>query len=274
MRKPLFDKVCIIGVGLIGGSIGVALKKRRLARWVVGVARKDDTAKKAVCFNAVDMATKDLKEGVHGADVVILCTPVSTIIEQLKKIDPFVRPGILVMDVGSSKVLIEKTAAKHVKRAIFVGCHPMAGSEKQGVEFADANLFEDATCFMTGSHAKATKFWRSIGAIPYPISARRHDEWVSKVSHLPHLLSFALFQNFNKRGTYGIEELNPSLRDLARLSQSDPRLWSDIFLSNKEELLKSIREFQSRLNAVARALKNNNRAALSKFISRANAHSR
>ncbi|HXV18733.1 MAG TPA: prephenate dehydrogenase/arogenate dehydrogenase family protein, partial [Candidatus Omnitrophota bacterium] len=130
MKKPLFNKVCIVGVGLIGGSLGMAIKKRKLAKWVTGVVRQDDTAKKAVAFKAVDMATKSLKEGVKDADLIILASRVDIIVQQLKALRGLLKPKAVVIDVGSTKQEIVSAAKKSRKKNDFVGCHPMAGSEK------------------------------------------------------------------------------------------------------------------------------------------------
>src|SRR5689334_2988648 len=129
MSKPLYNRISIIGIGLIGGSLGLAIKKRKLAKFVVGVARRKQSAIDAVATKAVDMATLDLKEGVSGADLVILAGPIPTIISQIKTVPKYISKNTLVIDVGSSKADINKAASRSLKKN-FVGCHPMAGSEK------------------------------------------------------------------------------------------------------------------------------------------------
>lgn len=267
MRKPLFKKISIIGVGLIGGSIGMAAKKRKLADLVVGVVHRKETVSQAFERRALDVATLDWKEGVRGADLVILCTPVASIVELLKKISPYLSPFALVIDVGSSKVSIEAAAKRYLKKGRFVGCHPMAGSEKRGVGHAAAGLFEDSVCFMTSANPKIEKFWKALGSRPVKIDAKAHDGWVAQASHLPHALAFSLFQKLTPPASF---ELNPSLKALARLAQSDPALWAGIFASNREESLRAIKDFEKSLGVFKRSLQSKNSAALVKFISHAN----
>lgn len=270
MKKPLFNRITIVGVGLIGGSIGMAVKKRRLAKLVVGVVRKPSTAKRALSKRAVDVAVLDIEEGVRGADLVILCGPVSVILKQLKTLSKFIDKNTLVIDVGSSKEEIGRAAARFLKRGKFVGCHPMAGSEKTGVQNGSADLFEGATCFVTSRVALVNRFWKSIGAAPVAIDAPAHDAWVARSSHLPHILSFCLFQDFPGGRTFS----NPSIRDFARLSRSDAQMWADIVLSNKKKLIPALVSFQKSLADWIRAASRNDKSALFQFIRRANAGAR
>lgn len=268
MRKPLFQKICIIGVGLIGGSLGMAVKKRKVAKLVIGVVRRKETIREAFAKKAIDVATLDIIDGVRDADVVILCAPASTIVSQLKTIAPHLKKGALVIDVGSSKTLIEKEAAKVFKKNIFIGCHPMAGSESCGIEHASANLFEKSVCFMTKPNAKISQFWKTLGAIPIVMDAKSHDEWVATASHLPHLLAFSLFQNFKQSSKKF--PLNPSLQNLARIAKSNPELWADIFLSNREAVLASMNSFEKSLLHFKKALSTKNIIQLKSIITKAN----
>lgn len=262
----MINKVTIIGVGLIGGSLGLAIKKRKLAKLVIGVARRKESAIKAVAYRAVDVATLNLAEGVKDADLVILCVPVSTITRQLREIKPFLSKKALVMDVGSTKGEIEKAAKKFLKGFNFVGAHPMAGSEKTGVEFSDADLFKDSVCFLTSENASAKKFWQSLGAKSVTISAKEHDQWVARASHLPHLIAFSFFQNFKAQKF----PMNPSLREIARLAKSDPELWTDIFISNREALLKAVSQLEKYISTAKKFLRRADKAKLVRFIANAN----
>jgi len=266
LKKPLFNKVCIVGVGLIGGSIGMAMKKRRLARWAVGVVRRDKTAKQAVAWKAVDVATKDLKTGVRDADLVVLAAPVFQIEKDLARIAPYLKKGTVVVDVGSTKAPILAAARRCLKRNVFVGCHPMAGSEKCGIENADARLFENAVCFLTSRHTAVERFWRALGARPARVDARAHDAWVASMSHLPHLLSFALFHHAPRMP--GRFALNPSAASFARLARSNPALWSDILASNRRELTAALRGVSRTLRAFDASLARP--AALRRLIRAAN----
>lgn len=265
MKKPLFNKVCIVGVGLIGGSLGLAIKKRKLAKFVVGVARRKKSAIGAVQAKAVDMATLDLKEGVRDADLVILAGPIPTIISQIKTLSNCVLPNAVIIDVGSSKAQIGLTAKRFLKKNIFIGCHPMAGSEKCGIEFANENLFQDAICFVVRKNKKIEVFWKLLGSEPIVVNETDHDAWIAKSSHLPHAISFCLFQNIDPKYPQ-----NPSLKDMARLARSHPELWSDIFLSNREQVLKASSEFQNNFVKFQEALWAKDRKTLTAYIKKAN----
>jgi prephenate dehydrogenase len=272
LKRPFFNKIAIVGVGLIGGSLGLAIQKRRLARWVVGVARKDGTLREAVSRRAIHVGTRDLRRALSGAELVILCTPVFTILRQLKNLSPMLGKNTLVMDVGSSKVEITKTAGRCLNRGVFIGCHPMAGSEKCGVEFACPDLFENTAVFLTKPHAKLERFWKSLGAVPKILPAGKHDAWVARASHLPHALAFTLFQDPGKWFPGSIP-VNPSLRSLKRLASSRTEIWADIFLSNQTEVLKASKEFLKNLGRFQKALETKNRSALVRFIDYANQRS-
>lgn len=270
MKKPLFNKVTVIGVGLIGGSLGMAIKKKGLARWVVGVVRRKRSAIQAVRKKAVDVATFDLKSSVEDADLVVLCAPVSTILKQIPLVRRHLKKNALVIDVGSSKVKIETAARERLKRNVFVGCHPMAGSAHTGIEFADAELFRKAQCFLTKPNPKIVAFWKALGANPVVLNAKLHDAWVARASYLPHLLAFSLFQKSSLGKFPGkLKALNPSAQEFARLAASDAALWADILLSN-EESANALSDLEKSLHQLKQALKTNNRKALQEFIQKAN----
>ncbi len=271
-NKPMFEKVAIVGVGLIGGSIGLAIRKRKLAKLVMGVVRQRSTVAKAFRRRALQGATMNLAEGVKDADLVILCAPVSTIIQQIKILKKYLSPDVHVIDVASSKVLVELAAKKYLKGVNFTGCHPMAGGAKSGILHADADLFEKAGCFISRHEPVVEKFWRALGAHTHILTPEKHDEWVARVSHLPHVLAFSLFQSggAQRLTRLGMEACNPSIRDLARLSKSDPKLWADILQSNKTEILRSLVEHEASIRLLKKALVSKNGRLLEKYISAAN----
>jgi len=272
IKRPVFNKICIVGVGLIGGSIGLAVKKRKVAKFVMGVVRRRQTVAEAFRRGALHGATMDLCEGVRDADVVLLCSPVSTIVKQIKILRPFLKPDALVMDVASSKTMVDDAARKYLRGVRFVGCHPMAGSAKTGVIHADADLFCDAMCFLTNADREAESFWKALGSKIFYLTPKQHDEWVARTSHMPHILSFALFQSggFRKLDRFGLTASNPSLQDLARLAKSDPKLWADIFLSNRMEILKSLAEHQAGISRLKESLRAGRAGEIEKFIMKAN----
>ncbi len=267
MKKPLFNKVCIVGVGLIGGSLGMAIKKGKLAKFVVGVVHRKKTVAEAFRKGALDGATLDLREGVRGADLVVLCGPVSVIMDQLKILSRFLDKKTIVMDVGSSKESINQVAKKYISRNIFVGCHPIAGSEKAGVQFADAALFAKSVCFVTSSNSQVGKLWRALGAQTVLADPKSHDLWAARASHLPHLIAFALFQDF-PRPKRSVS--NPSIRDFARLSKSDPELWADIIWSNRKQISPLLNRFRGCLGRWSQVLIKGRRSKIASFIREAN----
>ena len=269
MKKPLFNQVAIVGVGLIGGSVGMAVKKRGVAKTVVGIVRKLSTGREAIGRRAIDAATRDLKEGVRGADLIVLASPVSAIEQQLRSIAGAVSPRAVIIDVGSTKTRICKAGKRHLGKR-FVGCHPMAGLEKTGVEYADPRLFDGSVCFMTAPHPGVKAFWKALGASTIVTTPERHDAWVAQASHMPHLLSFALFQKF---ASSACKSPNPSIRDLARLSKSDPELWADIFLSNRKSVTSALKHVQADLSGWRSALQKGDRAHITRYIREANRRS-
>lgn len=273
-KTPLFERIAIVGVGLIGGSIGMAVKRKGLARWVTGVARRKETVSSIFAKHAADLVTLDLAEGVKNADLVILCAPVFTIVKNLREIAPHLKCGAIVIDVGSSKTPIVVEAGKRLRKNVFVGCHPMAGSEKCGIEYASADLFEKSVCFMTSRHAGVARFWRALGAKPVVVHAKEHDGWVAKASHLPHVSAFAHLTTLENLPV-NIKEnlsgyLNPSIRPTARLAKSSPEMWTQILLSNRGPVLSALDAYTASLVKIRKALAKADAKALKKVITHAN----
>lgn len=271
-----FKKVAIVGVGLIGGSIGLAIRKRSLADEVVGVFRHESTLKRALKCNAVDEATMFIDRGVNGADLIVVTSPVHSIPKIIKMAAKYAKKGAIITDAGSTKAWIvssvEKSLAKS-RKIHFVGSHPMAGSEHAGVEFARADLFEKAPCIVTNSAAtdsvslnRVIKFWGSLGAIVKVMSPASHDKSVSLISHLPHIVAFGL------AGSVPLRELQyaaEGFKDTTRVASSDPELWADIFLTNKKEILKAGRLFESYYKDILKAISKGDHKKTVNFLKRA-----
>jgi len=251
-----FKKVAIIGVGLIGGSLGMAIKSRRLAEVITGVARHRSTLILAKKHNALDRSTLDPCKAVKDADLVIIATPISRIVKIVKDISPHLKPGCIITDVGSVKGVIvreiEKIARIRRKEIYFVGGHPMAGSEKAGVSFAKSDLFKNTVCFLTSTPrtdrralSKVKNLWGKIGAVTEIVSPQKHDRIVAYISHLPHLLAYNLLivtppQYY--RYAAG------SFLDMTRIASSDPQLWQDVCRMNSGEINRLLREHNISLN--------------------------
>jgi prephenate dehydrogenase len=258
-----FNKIAIIGVGLIGGSIGLAIKKNRAAKEVTGVFRRKATLKKALKAKAVDKATMSIRDGVKNADLVVVTSPVHSIPLLIKEAARYAKKGAIITDAGSTKGWIVESVEKILKNMhgiYFVGSHPMAGSEHTGVEYAIADLLNGAPCIVTKDAAtdkaalkKVIGFWSSLGAKVKVMSPKSHDKSVSLISHLPHIVAFGL------AGAVPENELQyaaEGFKDTTRVASSDPELWADIFLTNRDHILKSGRLFdryyKNILNAVSR----------------------
>lgn len=271
-----FKRITIIGVGLIGGSIGLAARKRHLAKEVVGVFRRSSTMKKALAKKAVDRATMSIAEGVKGADIIIVASPVYSIPELVHKAMRHAKEGAIITDVGSTKTwIIDKVAvfAKNWPGVSFVGSHPMAGSEHAGVEFSEADLLDGSPCIVTkqsGVSATAIKtvssFWRSLGARVSILTPRQHDKAVALVSHLPHLAAFSLAGSVPESALKYAAE---GFKDTTRVASSDPKLWADILISNRSEVLSSAETFKRQNNKLIEALRKSDYNGVVKILSNA-----
>lgn len=244
----LFGKVTVIGVGLIGGSVGMGIKKKKLAHSVWGVTRHHGSIKKALEVRAIDRGTLNIGEAVKDADLVIIATPVGEIARTIKEVVRTAKDGCILTDVGSTKRKvveeIEKSLPPHCH---FVGSHPLAGSEKRGVEFATPDLFSSSVCIVTKTAKTKTKplrtvekLWKGLGAEVVLMSPHRHDRIVAQVSHVPHLVSIALVKSLERTNT---TFASTGFRDTTRVASSDPVIWKDICLSNSENIVRSLDAF-------------------------------
>lgn len=245
--------VSILGVGLIGGSLGMALRKTRKYR-VTGIGRNIARLKRAKRLGAVDSFTTDWAEGAKDADIVVLCPPVNLIASAAKRMARYVKPGAVITDAGSVKGEIVRAVGKKIN---FVGGHPMAGLEKTGVDFAKAGLYKGATVVLTPSRkSKASrmvkKMWMDAGARVIFMSPAEHDRIAALVSHLPHVLAYNLSlaaARLNRTNPKAAKMLAGSFRDMTRVADSSPSDWAAIFRANKKELSKAVRAFCGGLGA-------------------------
>lgn len=256
-----FNKIAIIGVGLIGGSIGLAIKKKRLAKEVIGVFRHNSTLRRALKEKAVDRGVMDLRSGVKDADLIIIASPVYSIPYLAAEAARFAKRGAIITDVGSTKKWIVdrvERALSRCKPVSFVGSHPMAGSERSGVESAKSDLLESSPCIVTATRKTSKRalkvvvdFWESLGAKVEVMDPKTHDRRVSLISHLPHIVAFSVVGAVPERDIIYAAE---GFRDTTRVASSDPALWADIFLTNKKEVLKSCRMFEKYYKAILKVL--------------------
>lgn len=269
-----FDIVAIYGVGLIGGSIGLGLLRRGLARRVIGIGRRPESLRVASELGAVTETTLTPQEGVSEADFVIVCTPVGRIADDVRMLARHCRPGTLLTDVGSTKAAIVAEVAGTLPEEVhFIGSHPLAGSERSGAAAAEADLFVDRVVIVTPDATTRAEdldalcgFWRHLGARVIAMPADEHDRALASTSHLPHLVAAALAASTPKE----ILHLTAGgWSDSTRIASGDPELWRQIFVANREPLLASLGMLEQHLAAFCDALQQRDDAALLDLLSAA-----
>ena len=278
-----FRQVAIIGVGLIGGSLGMILRRKALADHIVGIGRRVENLKTAVELGAIDRYVADPKAGVQGADLVILATPVDTYERHLKEWAHCLRPGAIVSDVGSVKgMLVEQSEAAMPAGVHFVGAHPIAGKEKTGVAAGSDQLFKGARCILTPTKRtdpqaleRIRQLWEETGSIVLTMDPHLHDQILGAVSHLPHIAAFALMNALADLRDHRLAALDLAghsgggLRDTTRIAASSPEMWRDIFLWNRDNVVSYIDEYQRALEDLKRLIKAGDAAGIEKTLERA-----
>jgi prephenate dehydrogenase len=272
-----WKKVVLVGVGLLGGSLGLALKQRRLASSVFGYVRRPASVAECEQKGAVDVATLDPKTAVENADLIVLCTPISQMRALGEQVRPFLKPGAVVTDVGSVKSIVvsELESVLAGSGACFIGSHPMAGSEKTGVAAAQPDLFVDAVCVVTPSATsnpealgKIEALWHSVGASLRRLSPGEHDMLVSRSSHLPHVVAAEL-TNLVLSPAHHPEQAAlcaNGFRDTTRIASSSPEMWRDIALANRDNLSSALSRFMEDLKGFDQALRLCDEQAITRFF--------
>jgi prephenate dehydrogenase len=271
MDLKKIKKVGIIGVGLMGGSLAVALRKSFKNFKVIGHARSDKTLRRLRKAKVLDRIERSDKKIAKEADILILATPVGIITNLLKKLAPYLKKGAIVFDLGSTKEEIEKVAKNNLSKGVsFVGCHPFCGSEKAGVEKAKEDLYQGSLCFITSTNKASyliEKIWKRIGSRVVRISPCAHDNITSFISHLPHLICFSLVGAIPDKY---LKFSSSGFADLTRIASSSGDLWADIFLSNKNQLLKHINKYNEISNKFKDAIIKEDKKELKRLIKKAN----
>lgn len=254
-------EIAIIGVGLIGGSLGLAIKRRGLAERVIGIGRREESLKKALASGAVDEITLNMKDVVEKADFVIVSTPVKTIPSIVREISTILPEGAIITDVGSTKAWLVIEIGKTLPQGIsFIGGHPLTGSEKNGVEAAREDLFVDSVCVLTPDEKtlpealkSVSYFWESVGARVIVMSPDRHDFFVAATSHLPHLVAAAmvsLIEALEEKKEGFLPLIATGFKDTTRIALSSSKMWKDICLTNGENIASMIEKLQNLLEEV------------------------
>ena len=278
----LFQKVTIIGVGLLGASLAKACKGRGLVDEITGYGRNCENLRKAKDLKIIDHYSGGLSEAVSDADLVVLCTPVSTIVPLIQSLVSQVQPGTIITDVGSVKESVVHRADKLIPEGIFfVGSHPIAGGENSGLESSTASLYQDAKCIVTPTEKtdttalkKISALWNALGMNVISLSAEEHDFIFGAVSHLPHIVAYALMNTLGGLKTPNNLEVTgfsgAGLRDITRIASSDPVMWRDICLSNRNHSLNLINRFQNKLEEIRNTIERGNGQELEKKFVTAN----
>jgi prephenate dehydrogenase len=272
-----WNKITLVGVGLLGGSLGLALRQRKLAKEIAGYVRRETSIKDCERAGATDYATTDLLTAVSNADLVVICTPLAQMKSLVQQMLPALKRGAIVTDVGSVKGSVVKDVEAMIAKAgaHFVGSHPMAGAEKTGVLSARADLFECAVCVVTPTKksnraavVNVEKLWKSVGGRLLRLTPEAHDALVSRSSHLPHVVAATLASTvLDPKHPKDIATLCATgFRDTTRIASGSPEMWRDIALTNRKQIGRALSGFVAELGKFQAALKRGDSKAIAKFF--------
>lgn len=276
----MFEQLGLIGCGLMGGSFALALKRAGLVKRVVGYSKSPSTTARAYQMGVIDIEAPSALLAVSGADIVLIAVPVAATEATFKSIKHLLTPDMLIMDVGSTKRDVIDAARRTLRDQVnlFVPAHPIAGKEVAGIEHADPDLYTDRQVILTPIDRtgpmqlqKAHEVWARLGCRVVQMSPEQHDASFAAVSHLPHLIAFALMNGIvgQPQGQEFLSLAGPGFRDFTRIAASDPKVWRDILISNREELLAQSQVFQRNLQALELMISSGNSQALEELIQQA-----
>jgi prephenate dehydrogenase len=275
-----FEKVALIGCGLMGGSFALAAREAGWAKFIVGYSPSESSKQKALSMGVINLATDNIAQAVEGADLVLLAVPVKSMTSCFEAIAPALNSNALLMDVGSTKSDIVASALSTLgdKLHCFVPVHPIAGKEVAGVQHSDVNLYKERALIMTPMESSgkeqvqlAKEVWKSLGSYITELTPAQHDAAFAAVSHLPHVLSYAIIRGIfqQKNGPELIALGGPGFRDFSRIAASDPVVWRDILTTNREQVLVQIAHFKEALNDFEKAIDVNDSKTLEDMIRQA-----
>jgi prephenate dehydrogenase len=273
----MFNQLGVIGCGLMGGSFALALKRAGLVKRVIGYSKSPSTTEKAKRLGVIDTIAESALLAVSGSDIVLIAVPVAATEATFKAIRHLIEPGVLIMDVGSTKRDVVDAARRVLKEQIasFVPAHPITGKEAAGIGHADATLYNGRQVILTPLPQtspellqRATDAWAAIGSQVLRMTPENHDAAFAAVSHLPHLLAYAYFNSVARQpaGRDFLSLAGPGFRDFTRIAASDATIWRDILMSNREEILKQTSRFRHALDAMEHAMKSGNVEALEDMV--------
>ncbi len=279
----MFNKIALIGIGLIGSSIALAARQKGLAKNIAISTRKQQTLDKAKSLNLGDEYFLDAKEAVKDADLIILCTPIGTFENIVKNIAPSLKQGAILSDVGSVKGHVQKILSPLIPKEIhFIPAHPMAGTEYSGPEAGFSSLFEGRGCMLTPSEKQdksaiklLSDFWQGLGSNVEIMDAEHHDLVVAITSHVPHLIAYNIVGTASDlEGVSKSEVIKYSaggFRDFTRIAASDPIMWRDVFLTNRNAVLEMLEKFLGDLDELKSAVDRGDGDALEELFTRTRA---
>ncbi|RJQ40349.1 MAG: prephenate dehydrogenase/arogenate dehydrogenase family protein [Nitrospiraceae bacterium] len=279
MKDIKFNKVTILGVGLIGASFALALKKRGLCNHITGYGRKENNLKKAVEMKIIDSFEVDASKACADSDLVFFAIPVGQFTETAKNINGSFKKGAIVTDAGSVKgKLVRDMEALMPEGVSFIGGHPIAGSDKTGIDTATADLFAGAGCILTPTEKtdkaalkKIIELWEAIGSKVSTLDADEHDRIYAAVSHLPHVVAYAIVNTIAEINNSYLGYAGNGFKDTTRIAASSPELWRDISLMNRENILEFIELLKKNLDKIGRHLKESDAEAVEKEFNKAKA---
>lgn len=260
MAPPVFNRVTIVGLGLVGGSLGMAIRRKRLARRVIGFSRHESTVRRAKARRAIDDGCTELCPDWLGlSDLVVIATPPLSVVPIARQVAKLTSHRFILTDVASTKGEIVQRIEKNLPSRIrFVGSHPMAGSERSGIQAADPDLFQGAACLLTptaradrSAVAKISALWRGVGGRPVALSPARHDALVAQISHVPHLAAAALVLAAQPEA---LRMAAGGFTDATRIALSDPSVWSEICRTNRRELRRGLDRFIAQIERLRKLL--------------------
>jgi prephenate dehydrogenase len=273
----MLRKLFILGPGLLGGSIGLAARHRKIAKRVVIWARRPDAADQAYQLGAADEATNDLAKAAADAELVVLATPIGVMRPLVDQMRPALPDGCVVTDVGSVKYPIVTALSDALNgKARFVGSHPMAGSEQSGIDAARRDLFENATCIVTpredtdkAALTVVYDFWKALGCSVKTLGPLEHDEIVARISHLPHVVAAAVVNVVCTDGAQALNFVGPGFKDFSRIAGGPFEMWTEICLENRQEIGRSLDQLIEELGKVRAAIENADTVELRAMLKRA-----
>ena len=258
----MFPIVTIIGIGLMGGSLGLSLKKRNLSNYILGVDTCKGVLDTALEIGAIDKGFLNLTESVKDSDLIIICTPSNEVLKVLNSIEGYCKESVVITDISSTKSLICNTPTPLSDN--FIGSHPMIGSEKSGNEFSSSDLYENVITFVESlkgqdkkRYDKLISLWEGLGSKVISIDPETHDQWMAKTSHIPHIVSSGLVQLIHNP-TESLPFIGRGFKDTTRLASGSPRIWKDICLTNPKLISQGLRELSDILLALSLSIDNAN----------------